>query len=621
MNLSLKRSLLVLGVIFALATLGIWYLTSTINPAQLTQLLRSSVKEATGRDLKITGPVSLKIFPSLGITAEQVSLSNASWANKTDMLTVKRLELDIELLPLLKKEVAFNAIILNGVDAYLETNQSGDGNWDFTAPVSAGANGSNTSPRSSNGVITGSAGSTTGAAIASSSTPDQIDPVRIKNLNIADANLTYQGFGSSPQVMTLSKLSIVGGSSKTEIVAQAQYANYQLGVKGKTSNIHDALNEWDLSPVHIPLDFNLTLNGKTLAINGKLDKKPKAPPSFDIKLSSKAFELAPLAGSAALAGSGGAKTNTAKASKSSGQFFFSDEALPFDFLPEANGTLAINIDELSIPGHMPMKDLKGAFVFSGPKIDVNDLSFGLGKGSANIQASLAQFQGPHPAVSIKGLAKGFTLEQLMDAVDSHTKVKGGDAQIAFNLRSTGSSMHQLASRANGAAQLSIGKGSLDSRFIDGGGDLLITIANSVNPMRKQTDQTLLECAVVYLPVSNGQIMLNDSIGVVTDRLDIVLSGSVDLKTEALNIKIDPREKSGLTTGVNLGGLVKLQGTLLKPQAGVNKEGVVNSAVSIGLGILTGGATILAENAKSLATKSQPCKTALHVWSDIYPGSQ
>jgi hypothetical protein len=208
----------------------------------------------------------------------------------------------------------------------------------------------------------------------------------------------------------------------------------------------------------------------------------------------------------------------------------------------------------------------------------------------------------------------------MDTIDAQTKVKGGDAQIAFNLRSTGNSMHQLASRANGAAQISIGKSSLDSRFIDGSGDLMISIVNAVNPMRKKTDQTLLECAVIYLPVSNGQITLNDSIGVVTDRLDMVLSGSVDLKTESLNIKIDPREKSGLTTGVNLGGLVKLQGTLLKPQAGVNKEGVVNSAVSIGLGFLTGGATILAENAKSLATKSQPCKAALHSWSDIYPGA-
>jgi len=35
-----------------------------------------------------------------------------------------------------------------------------------------------------------------------------------------------------------------------------------------------------------------------------------------------------------------------------------------------------------------------------------------------------------------------------------------------------------------------------------------------------------------------------------------------------------------------------------------------------LGFLTGGASILAENAKSIATKSDPCKTAFHPWDDI-----
>ena len=611
MNKSLKLFLLFLASIVAIATLGIWYAASSINPAQLTQLLSSSVKSATGRDLKIAGPVSLKLFPSLGIVAQKVSLSNASWANKTDMLTVRHVELDIELLPLLRKEVAFNAINLNGVEAQLQTNKAGDGNWDFSPSVSSGAKVRNATQSPSNSSVA-----------ASSSTSDQVDPVRIKNLSITDAHLSYEGFGAEPKSILLPKLSLVGSSNKTEIVGQAQYANYQLLIKGRTSNLHDALDSWDLRPVKLPLDFDLTVNGKTLAINGEIDKKPKSLPNFNINLSSKAFEFAPLAGSAVLAGASGAKSSPSPSSKPRGKFFFSDEVLPFDMLPYASGKLAINIQELSIPGHVPLTDLKGIFIFNGPKIDINDLSFGLGKGAAQVRASLAEFQGPNPLISMKGMAKGFTLEQLMDAVDANTKVKGGDTELAFNLRSTGISMHQLASRANGAVQVSIGKGSLDSRFIDGGGDLLITIVNAVNPMRKQTDQTLLECAVVYLPVSNGQVALNDSIGVVTDRLDMVLSGSVDLKTEALNIKIDPREKSGLTTGVNLAGLLKLQGTLLNPQAGVNKEGVVNSAISIGLGILTGGATILAENAKSIATKNavQPCKAALHSWSDIYPGA-
>ena len=603
MNKSLKIFLAVAAAVFGISVMGIWYAASGIDPARLTQLLSSSVKEATGRDLKIAGPVSLKLFPTLGITAERVSLSNASWADKTDMLTVNHLELDIEMLPLLKKEIAFNAINLTGVEAHLQTNKSGDGNWDFTPPLST----------------EGSAGNNTQSA-ANNSSSDQVDPVRIRSLNMTDANLSYQSFGSDRTLIAIPKLSIVGRSTKTEILAQAKYANYQLEMKGTTGNLHDALDDWSTNSVKMPLDLNLTVNGKVLAIDGEIDKKPKSLPTFDLHLSSKSFELGPLAGSAALAGSGGKQIASGNSNQAQRKFLFGEDALPFNVLPQANGKLAINIDELSFPGHVPMTAVKGNVVFDGSNFHVNDLSFGLGKGSAQVQASVSQFQGTNPSLSIKGIAKGFTLEQLMDAVDSSTKVKGGDTEVAFNIRSSGMSMHQLASRANGAVQVSVGKGSIDSRFIDGGGDLMITVVDAINPLRKKTDQTILECAVFYLPMSNGQIALNNSIGVVTDRLDIVLSGSIDLKTETLNVKIDPREKSGLTTGVNLAGLVKLQGTLLNPQAGVNKEGVLNSAVSIGLGILTGGATILAENAKSLATKSQPCKAALHPWPDIYPGA-
>ena len=212
------------------------------------------------------------------------------------------------------------------------------------------------------------------------------------------------------------------------------------------------------------------------------------------------------------------------------------------------------------------------------------------------------------------------MEQIIATTDSSAKVSGGATQLAFNLQSSGVSLHQILSRANGAVQLSVGQGTLDSKFINKGGDFVVTVFDAVNPMYKKSNQTVLECAAAYLPMNNGLVAIKDSVGVVTDRLNIVLSGSINLNTEALDININPSEKSGLTTGVDLGGLVKIEGTLQNPQAGVNKAGVVTSAVSIGLGFLTGGISIAAENAKSLATKSQPCKTALHPWSEIYAPS-
>jgi uncharacterized protein involved in outer membrane biogenesis len=290
-------------------------------------------------------------------------------------------------------------------------------------------------------------------------------------------------------------------------------------------------------------------------------------------------------------------------------------------LPLADGSININIAELGIPGQVPFTNFKTTLQFKKNSIDVNDVSFNLGKGSAHAQISIGGFDGSAPKVSLKGLAKDFSLEQIIATTDSSAKVSGGDTRIAWNLRGSGVSPHQLASTATGAIQISVGQGKIDSKLINKGGDFVVTVLDAVNPMRKNSTQTILECAVAYLPVNNGMINIQDSIGAETDRLNITLSGSINLASEALNLNINPREKSGLTTGVDLGGLVKIEGTLQNPQAGVNKAGVVNSAVSIGLGFLTGGISIAAENAKSLATKSQPCKTALHSWSDIYSVSK
>jgi uncharacterized protein YhdP len=365
--------------------------------------------------------------------------------------------------------------------------------------------------------------------------------------------------------------------------------------------------------------LTLTLNGKSLDITGKIDKEPKVSPQFDIKLESKSFDLAPLA-AASIASSVGKSTGSVKPTSTQSKYFFSDDALPFNLLPNANGNIALNMNELKLPNQTDLKDMSGTIAFKGDRIDINDLKFDLGKGQAQAQISLSQISSAAPAVSIKALAKGFTLEQLLVSTNSSAKMSGGDTQIALNLSGRGKSSHQIVGAANGAAQMTVGSARIDSDLLNAAGDLAVTIMDTLNPMRKQSNQTILECAVAYLPVSNGMVNIKDSIGVETDRLDIALSGTLNLNTEVINLKIDPRQRSGITTGVNLGSLVQIEGTLQDPKTGINKEGVVNSAVSIGLGLLTGGISIAAENARSMSTKRQPCKTAMHSWADIYSGS-
>lgn len=607
MNKTLKISLISFVAFAALALLGAWYAASFVNPVQLTKLLSSTVKDSTGRELNISGPVRLSLFPSISVKAEQVSLSNTSWASNPDLLTLKQIELDIRLLPLFKGNVEISRIVMEGAELYLQTNKDGNGNWNLTPPVLAS---SSTSQAAAGSLQANSTNSTTDNPFIS-----------FQTLDIHNARIHYQEGNRTAKVINLSKVSFGSDDGNSSILVDAQYDNYTLNLKGKTGSIRRAYFAWNQAPVKMDLDLALTLNGKTLAIKGGIDKEPQTLPSFNIHLDSQSFDLTPLAGSALVAGSA-SKSSTQLSSpavkKAAGKYFFSDEPLTFDLLPLANGSILINIAQLGIPGQAPFTNVKTTLQFQGNQINANDLSFNVGKGSANAQISVSQFDSPMPKISIKGMAKDFTLEQIIATTDSNSKVSGGASQLAMNIQSSGLSPHQLAGRANGAIQISVGPSKLDSGFLNKGGDFLITVFDTINPLYKKSNQTVLECAVAYLPISNGVVNIKDSVGVVTDRLNVLLSGSVNLNSEALDININPSEKSGLTTGVDLGGLVKIEGTIQNPKAGVNKVGVVNSAVSIGLGFLTGGISIAAENAKSLATKSQPCKAALRSWSEIYP---
>jgi uncharacterized protein involved in outer membrane biogenesis len=598
-NKALKIFLIAFIACLAMGGLGAWYAASSINPAQLTKLLSSSVKDVTGRELKINGPVSLRIFPSISVKAEQVSLSNASWASNPDLLTFQQIELDIGILPLIKGSAEINRIGIRGLEANLQTNKTGDGNWNLTLPTIAP--------------------SVSGVPVTTSEASNNV-LASINVIDVVDARINYQDGEKLATSINIPKLSLDGGDGKSTIFMDVQHANYTLNLKGKTSSLRNAYFAWNRSPVNIDLDLVLTLNGKSLAITGEIDKKQDLLPKFIINLNSKSFDLAPLVGSAVIARSGG-KTSQAPTHKTQGKYLLSDDALPFNLLPLADGSIKIKIAELGVPHQAPFTNFNTTLQFQKDRIDASDVSFNLGKGSAQAQIFITQFASPEPKVSLKGVAKDFTLEQIIAVTDSSSRVSGGDTKIAWNLQGSGISLHQMASRADGAIQVSVGQSKLDSKFINKGGDFVITVVDAINPMYKKSNQTTLECAVAYLPINSGMVNIQNSVGVETDRLDITLAGTINLASEVLNISINPREKTGLTTGLDLGGLVKIEGTLKNPQTGVNKAGVVNSAVSIGLGFLTGGISIAAENAKSLATKSQPCKSALHSWSDIYPASK
>src|SRR3954452_1595097 len=74
--------------------------------------LVEQVKAATGRDLRIDGPVRLSIIPRLALGAEKIAFANAPGATSPEMARIAKLELVLRLWPLISGELAIDSFIL-----------------------------------------------------------------------------------------------------------------------------------------------------------------------------------------------------------------------------------------------------------------------------------------------------------------------------------------------------------------------------------------------------------------------------------------------------------------------------------------------------------------------------
>jgi uncharacterized protein involved in outer membrane biogenesis len=629
MSQSLKRVLIALGAFIAALLIGIAYLSTLISPAKLTQMLILEVRETTGRELTIAGPVRLGFFPRIAVSAEQVSLSNAAWAKKPQMASLEKVALEISLLPLLSRQIEISSIQLSGLVLDLETNAKGDGNWlmgDLAAPSGAAS--------SSPGVVQADAKKS-----ASDADATDRNVVLIENLNLINGQINYRPSGTAVSSYGISRLSMQKNGAETAINADLKQNAFTLAIKGKMTSIREVLRSIGTEAIDVNFDFEVTLAGKPSQLKGKAALNPAKPTQFDVSFKAGELDLSaiPAFNSPASTTTSGSTKPTSAASSANttaakaintitpssqtspaaraAERFFSDTPLPLDYLPNGNGALDIDIGQLVLPSKVVLKKVAILARLSPQQIDISKAAFQLGKGQFDGSARIGNLQGL-PNWAFKGQASGFTLEQLLASTNSKGKVSGGDMRTAFNLTSSGKSLHQIASSLNGQSQITIGSARLASSFMNQGGDVFISLFDAINPMRKKTNETTLECAVAYLPVKNGLVTIRDSIGIETDRLSIVLTGAVNLSSEQINLAFYPKEKSGLTAGLDLASLVRLQGSLIKPQVGINKEAAVTQALTLGLGFLTGGASIVAQNAEGVINKPHPCREAMHSWDRI-----
>ncbi len=110
---------------------------------KIAALAAEQLEKQTGRTLTFSGPVRLTFWPTLGMKADGVSLSNAEWGNNQPLLRAERLTIGLAAADLLRGDVKVTEVSAVLPHLNLQTGPDGVGNWVFdqggsTAAASSG---------------------------------------------------------------------------------------------------------------------------------------------------------------------------------------------------------------------------------------------------------------------------------------------------------------------------------------------------------------------------------------------------------------------------------------------------------------------------------------------------
>src|SRR3569832_1278361 len=131
MNRRLLIPLIGAAVLLALALAAYLALPLFISTVSLKGEIEARVERATGRPFHINGPLTVSLFPSVGLTAHDVTLANAPGGKAKDMVQIDTKRLSVKLWPLLNRQIEATEAVFDKPQLNLEVDAQGHGNWEL----------------------------------------------------------------------------------------------------------------------------------------------------------------------------------------------------------------------------------------------------------------------------------------------------------------------------------------------------------------------------------------------------------------------------------------------------------------------------------------------------------
>lgn len=578
----------------------------TIDFNRYKPLIAEETKKVTGRDLVIAGDLKLDISLTPAVYVAGVTLSNADWGERPEMIKVDRFEAQISLIPVLFGAIDIKRVVLIGADILLEVDPRGRANYVFAPPGAAAAE----APK--------------GAAPAAEK--ELAIPIGVREVVIENSRVAYKDAQAGTRyAVGIDKLTVSGEGPDAPIALlyEGSYNEAAIELTGSLGSPNDLM-----SGKPLPVDVSLRAGGAEVTVKGQV-REPMAGKGLDLAVAvtgKQLGDLSALAGATvpslgayslstrvtgdpasalnlagvkgALAGSdiagdvtvdltgrrpvidgklssnmidvtalGGAAdaapgdTGTAQSTAGPDRLF-PDDPLPLEGLRTVDATLQYNAKTIVAAGAR-LEDAEVGVALKGGNLAVKPLRANIADGIIDGSVGLDGRKDVAGLV-VKTTMQKVDLNRLLSEMQL-TKDVEGRANIDIDVAGNGGSVRQIMASLNGRAGLLMGKGRMKDTFLQsmlgGSGQLMNQVLD-----RGQKGYTVVECAVADFDIRKG-VATAQALYLDIDPRGVIGSGSFNLGSETLDLLVDPRKKRSMDKPVLP---MRIRGTFLAPSYEIDK---------------------------------------------------
>lgn len=130
----MKRAIFIVVGLIAFAVIAVVAAPNFVNWNNYKSEISDQVRQLTGRELIIAGDISVKVLPAPRLVAEKVSLSSLDGATHPDLVSLRSVEVQVALAPLITGQIRVETVRLVEPRIYLEVLADGRSTWEIVPP-------------------------------------------------------------------------------------------------------------------------------------------------------------------------------------------------------------------------------------------------------------------------------------------------------------------------------------------------------------------------------------------------------------------------------------------------------------------------------------------------------